>query len=114
MSFTSWHVETVHLIENKKKNFLTNTSFYSYPVLPNKHNHVEIILDKFKIIYNDPEDLAFLKLSRIQELLRKRFAHLGPEPFDTTFDFNYIFFHLKTKKKILKIFIRSKFCFWYW
>ena len=28
--------------KNKDKNFLTNTSFYSSPQLPHKHNHVEI------------------------------------------------------------------------
>ena len=96
---------TVHLIENKKKNFLTNTSFYSYPVLPNKHNHVEIILDKFKIIYNDPRRFGFFEIIKNSELLRKRFAHLGPEPFDTTFDFNYIFFSFKNKKKNIKNFL---------
>ena len=100
---------TVHLIENKKKNFLTNTSFYSYPVLPNKHNHVEIILDKFKIIYNDPRRFGFFEIIKNSELLRKRFAHLGPEPFDTTFDFNYIFFHLKTKKNIKNFLLDQNF-----
>ena len=83
---------TVHLIEDKKKNLLTNTSFYSYPVLPKKHNHVEIILDKFKIIYNDPRRFGFFEIIENTGLLRKRFAHLGPEPFDTSFDFDYIFF----------------------
>ncbi len=96
---------TVHLIEDKKKNFLTNTSFYSYPVLPKKHNHVEIILDKFKIIYNDPRRFGFFEIIRNSELLRKRFAHLGPEPFDTTFDFDYIFFSFKNKKKNIKNFL---------
>ena len=96
---------TVHLIEDKKKNSLTNTSFYSYPVLPKKHNHVEIILDKFKIIYNDPRRFGFFEIIRNSELLRKRFAHLGPEPFDTTFDFDYIFFSFKNKKKNIKNFL---------
>ena len=33
---------TIHIIHNKKKNIITNSSFYSYQNLPKKHNHVEI------------------------------------------------------------------------
>ena len=43
---------TIHLYDINKKNTFTNTSFYHSPILPKKHNHVEIIFDNFKIIYN--------------------------------------------------------------
>ena len=36
---------TVHIVYSHKKNFMTNTSFYSSPILPKKHNHVEIIFE---------------------------------------------------------------------
>ena len=38
---------TIHILEQNKKNILTNTSFYNSPNLPAKHNHVEIIFDGF-------------------------------------------------------------------
>ena len=33
---------TIHLVIKNKKNFLTNTSFYNSPILPNKHNHIAV------------------------------------------------------------------------
>ena len=51
---------TIHLVFNNQKNFLTNTSFYNSPMLPNKHNHIEIIFSDLKIIYNDPRIFGFL------------------------------------------------------
>ena len=36
---------TIHIIKNKKKNLLTNTSFYHSPILPKKHNHIEFFFD---------------------------------------------------------------------
>ena len=49
---------TIHLIY-KKKNNITNTSFYNSPFLPKKHNHLEFIFDKIKMIYNDPRRFGF-------------------------------------------------------
>ena len=31
---------TIHILEQNKKNILTNTSFYNSPELPSKHNHI--------------------------------------------------------------------------
>ena len=70
------------LINNNKKNKITNTSFYSSPVLPKKHNHVEIIFDNLKIVYNDPRRFGFFQIIKIHKLLKKKIFHLGPEPFD--------------------------------
>ena len=39
---------TIHIVNDNKKNLVTNTSFYSLPTLPKKHNHVEIIFNKLK------------------------------------------------------------------
>ena len=50
---------TVHLIDVKNKNLITNTSFYNSSSLPKKHNHVEIFFKNFKIIYNDPRRFGF-------------------------------------------------------
>ena len=73
---------TVHLINLNKRNLITNTSFYNSSILPKKHNHVEIVFRNFKIIYNDPRRFGFFEIINNSELLRQRFVHLGPEPFD--------------------------------
>ena len=96
---------TIHLVFNNKKNFLTNTSFYNSPMLPNKHNHIEIIFSDLKIIYNDPRRFGFLQIIRDSNLLKKRFEHLGPEPFSSNFNLSYILSFFKGKKKNIKNFL---------
>ena len=53
---------TIHIIDNNRINKFTNTSFYNSPFLPKKHNHVEIIFNKFKIVYNDPRRFGFFSI----------------------------------------------------
>ena len=96
---------TIHLIDNFKKDSLTNTSFYSSPFKPKKHNHVEIIFDDLKVIYNDPRRFGFFEIIKNKDLLKKRFSHLGPEPFDKNFNVNYIFNFFKKKEKNIKNFL---------
>ena len=96
---------TIHLIDNLKKDSLTNTSFYSSPFKPKKHNHVEIIFDDLKVIYNDPRRFGFFEIIKNKDLLKKRFSHLGPEPFDINFNINYIFNFFKKKEKNIKNFL---------
>ena len=96
---------TVHLLNKKKKNLVTNTSFYSSPQMPKKHNHVEIFFDDFKIVYNDPRRFGFFEFLVNENLLKKRFSHLGPEPFQKEFDLDYVFFFFKGKKKNIKNFL---------
>jgi len=96
---------TIHLIDNEKKNFITNTSFYNSPKLPIKHNHIEIIFENFKITYNDPRRFGFFQIIKNSLLLEKRFDHLGPEPFHSKFDLNYILSFFKGKKKKIKNFL---------
>jgi formamidopyrimidine-DNA glycosylase len=96
---------TVHLIDKNKKKLFTNTSFYNSIVLPKKHNHVEIFFDNLKIIYNDPRRFGFFQIIENSDLLKKRFCHLGPEPFDSKFDLKYINFAFKQKEKKIKSFL---------
>ena len=95
---------TIHLIKKNKKNIFTNTSFYNSPVLPEKHNHIEIHFDEIKFIYNDPRRFGYFLIFNDTEELKKKFSHFGPEPFSNEFNIEYISKCLKNKKKILKIF----------
>tara|TARA_B100000886_G_scaffold116779_1_gene78538 strand:+ start:152 stop:1015 length:864 start_codon:yes stop_codon:yes gene_type:complete len=96
---------TVHLIHKNKKNLMTNASFYSYPKLPIKHNHVEIIFKDLKIIYNDPRRFGFFETIKNDILLKKRLNHLGVEPFNSKFNQKYIYSFLKNKEKNIKNFL---------
>ncbi len=83
---------TIHAIHYKNKNNITNTSFYNSPELPKKHNHIEIFFKDIKIIYNDPRRFGFFQIIKNKSLLKKRFCHLGPEPFNDKFNKRYIHF----------------------
>ncbi len=96
---------TVHLIHKNKKKLMTNASFYSYPKLPIKHNHVEIIFKDLKIIYNDPRRFGFFETIKNDILLKKRLNHLGVEPFNSKFNQKYIYSFLKNKEKNIKNFL---------
>ena len=96
---------TIHLIYNNKKSSLTNTSFYNSPLLPMKHNHVEIIFNNLKIVYNDPRRFGFIQIINNSNSLKKRLQHLGPEPFDKKFNIDYIYFFFRNKKKNIKNFL---------
>ena len=96
---------TIHVILNNKKKILTNSSFYLSPILPSKHNHIEIIFEKFKIVYNDPRRFGFFQIIQNHHLLHKKFYHLGPEPFQSKFNLNYVLSFFKNKKKNIKNFL---------
>ena len=96
---------TIHIIDNKKINKITNTSFYQSPFLPSKHNHLEIIFNNFKVIYNDPRRFGFFQIIKDSLDLKKRFNHLGPEPFDTKFNLTYVYNFFKNKNKDIKSFL---------
>ncbi len=96
---------TIHVVNNKSVNKYTNTSFYNSPFLPKKHNHVELIFENFKIIYNDPRRFGFFQLVKSNSDLIKRFNHLGPEPFDKNFNLNYVYNFFKGKNKDIKNFL---------
>ena len=96
---------TIHIVKNKKINKITNTSFYHSPFLPKKHNHIEIIFDTFRIIYNDPRRFGFFEFIKNDKQLKKRFKHLGPEPLSLKFNTTYVCNFLKNKKKNIKNFL---------
>ena len=96
---------TIHLVQNKKKNKITNMSFYHSPFLSKKHNHIEIFFDNLKLVYNDPRRFGFFEIINNYKLLDKRFNRFGPEPFSSKFNSDYIFSFLKNKKKNIKNFL---------
>ena len=96
---------TIHLINNNKKKFYTNASFYLSPFLPKKHNHVEIKFDKISLIYNDPRRFGYFLTFNNTEELKKKFNHFGPEPFSIKFNVKYILNYLKKKEKNIKNFL---------
>ena len=96
---------TIHIVSKKKINKFTNTSFYNSPYLPKKHNHVEIIFDDFKIVYNDPRRFGFFQIIKNNFELNKRFNHLGPEPFSKTFNLTYVLNFFKGRNKDIKSFL---------
>ena len=96
---------TIHIINKRRKNLISNTSFYSSPILPKKHNHVEIIFDNLRIVYNDPRRFGFFQIIKNLNSLKKRFSTLGPEPFQAEFNVKYIFSFFKGKKKSIKNFL---------
>jgi formamidopyrimidine-DNA glycosylase len=96
---------TIHIVNNKTIKKSTNTSFYNSPFLPTKHNHIELIFDSFKIVYNDPRRFGFFQLIKNNIDLKKRFNHLGPEPFDQNFNLFYVCNFFKGKNKDIKNFL---------
>ena len=96
---------TIHIVNNKSINKYTNTSFYNSQFLPKKHNHVELVFESFKVIYNDPRRFGFFQLIKNNSDLIKRFNHLGPEPFDKNFNLDYVYNFFKGKNKDIKNFL---------
>ena len=96
---------TIHLVNKKRKNFITNTSFYHSPILPKKHNHVEIFFDDLKFIYNDPRRFGYFEIIQNFELLKNKINKFGPEPFSVKFNFDYLHSFLKNKEKNIKNFL---------
>jgi len=93
---------TLHLLKNKKKNKVTNLSFYNSKKIPQKHNHVEIFFSNFKIVYNDPRRFGFFKLVNNTKKLNQFFKKIGPEPKEKKFNFNYLKKKLLNKSKNIK------------
>ena len=95
---------TIHLINKKNFKKNTNTSFYSSPNLPLKHNHIEFFLEKYQLIYNDPRRFGFFKIFE-KKSLSDFFNNVGPEPLNNKFNVNYISNYFINKKKNIKSFL---------
>ena len=96
---------TLHLINYKKKEKITNLSFYHSQNLPKKHNHIKIKFSNFMIIYNDPRRFGFLKILNNKKELKKYFQRSGPEAISSKFNFKYIKYKFINKKKNIKNFL---------
>tara|TARA_X000000950_G_scaffold255570_1_gene320290 strand:- start:2108 stop:2971 length:864 start_codon:yes stop_codon:yes gene_type:complete len=96
---------TIHILKDKKNSSFSNTSFYSSPNLPKKHNHIEFFFKDLKLIYNDPRRFGFFQLILNKNILVKRFQNYGPEPFDKRFNSKYITEYFKGKNKSIKNFL---------
>ena len=90
---------TIHLINKGQKTKMTNLSFYQSKILPKKHNHIEIIFSKFKIIYNDPRRFGFFKILNNEYEFKSYFNKLGPEALNDDFNIKYLKKNLKKRKK---------------
>jgi formamidopyrimidine-DNA glycosylase len=66
---------------------------------------VELIFENFKIIYNDPRRFGFFQIIKNNADLIKRFSHLGPEPFDKSFNLKYVHNFFKDKNRDIKNFL---------
>tara|TARA_B100000953_G_scaffold132321_1_gene109266 strand:- start:217 stop:855 length:639 start_codon:yes stop_codon:yes gene_type:complete len=93
---------TIHLINKNQEREMTNLSFYQSKILPKKHNHIEIIFSKFKIIYNDPRRFGFFKILNNEHEFKSYFNKLGPEALNDDFNIKYLKKNLKNKKKNIK------------
>ena len=96
---------TIHLIYKKKKRLITNTSFYQSPILPKKHNHIEILFENFRLVYNDPRRFGYFQILKNLKILDTKLNKFGPEPFDMKFNLNYLSSFLKDKEKNIKNFL---------
>ena len=96
---------TIHLIDKKKNNKITNLSFYHSKILPKKHNHIKIKFPNFMIVYNDPRRFGFFKLFKNKKDLSKYFEKKGPEAISTKFNYKYIKKKLTNKDKNIKNFL---------
>ena len=96
---------TIHILKDKKKCSFSNTSFYSSPDSPKKHNHIEFSFKDLKLIYNDPRRFGFFQLILNKNILNKRFQNFGPEPFDKKFNLKYVTRYFKGKNKNIKNFL---------
>ena len=96
---------TIHLVNNESKNLITNVSFYNSLSLPKKHNHIELIFNGFKVIYNDPRRFGFFQIIKDKFQLKRRLKHLGPEPFETKFNEKYVYNFFENKEKKIKDFL---------
>ena len=95
---------TIHLIYKFKKKLITNTSFYNAPILPKKHNHIEIIFDNIKLIYNDPRRFGYFEIIKNNFLLKKNLVSLVLNHLMKNLMKIIFIFFSKIRVKMLKIF----------
>ena len=92
---------TFHYMNNRNLK-RTNLSFYHSPIIPNKHNHIEIIFSNFKIVYNDPRRFGFFFYFNSKKKLNKYLNKNGLDPLNIKFNSEYIKSKIKNRSKNIK------------
>ena len=92
---------TLHKVKNNNK-LKTNLSFYHSKNLPKKHNHIYFVFKNFQIIYNDPRRFGFIKYFKSYQKLNFFLRNYGPDPFENSFNEEYLKQYLINKKKNIK------------
>ena len=92
---------TFHYMNNRNLK-RTNLSFYHSPIIPNKHNHIEIIFSNFKIVYNDPRRFGFFFYFNSKKKLNKYLNKNGFDPLNIKFNTEYIKSKIKNRSKNIK------------
>tara|TARA_Y100000590_G_scaffold93105_2_gene105430 strand:+ start:920 stop:1786 length:867 start_codon:yes stop_codon:yes gene_type:complete len=93
---------TLHLTKRSNKFKNTNLSFYHSRNLPKKHNHIFLNFKNFSIIFNDPRRFGFIKLIKGHLNFINYFKNYGPDPFEESFNFEYVKKYLYKKNKNIK------------
>ncbi len=77
---------------------------------PEKHDHMILNLKNgTRIVFNDARRFGMVDLANTAELEQhKFFSHLGPEPFDKTFNAKYLTEKLQNKKIAIKLAIMDQ------
>jgi formamidopyrimidine-DNA glycosylase len=76
------------------------------PEPPQKHDHVDILLESGKILrYNDPRRFGCMLWTLEDPLRHSLLAHLGPEPLGAEFSADYLYSASRGRKAALKTFI---------
>ena len=66
---------------------------------PEKHDHVDVVFDDTILRFRDPRRFGMVLWTQDDVFTHPLLRHLGPEPFDTAFNADYLF-RLSRKKKL--------------
>jgi formamidopyrimidine-DNA glycosylase len=73
-----------------------------------KHDHLDLLLSNgYTLRYNDPRRFGLWLYLPANPDQHRLLNHLGPEPFDASFDGNYLFQRAKNKTQTIKSFIMA-------
>lgn len=70
-----------------------------------KHDHVDLVLDRGRLRFNDPRRFGAILLWRAGEPLHPLLASLGPEPFSAAFNGDYLFELSRGRRAPVKTFL---------
>ena len=76
-------------------------------IQPNKHDHVDIVFNKYILRFHDPRRFGTLLWTPQNPLEHKLLKKLGPEPLDRKFNGEYLHKHAVSRKVNIKSFIMN-------